>query len=182
MKKLYVFLSKILLPLIYDKKYLCGKWFGKVEISGWKWAWRCLWAQKIKGYNRHVPFPVHPASVVGNVENLEFNIENIDNFWKPGNYYQCWRGKIRIGKGTWIAQNVGIITENHNLYNISEHDEAKNVEIGENCWIGMNAVILPGVHLGDRTIVGAGAIVTKSFSSGHCVIVGNPAKKIKDLN
>lgn len=54
--------------------------------------------------------------------------------------------------------------------------------IGRNCWIGMNAVILPGVKLGDYTIVGAGAVVTHSFPEGYCVIGGVPAKKIKDLD
>ena len=46
----------------------------------------------------------------------------------------------------------------------------------------MNSVILPGVVLGEKTIVGAGSVVTKSFLEGYCVIAGNPAKKIKDLN
>jgi acetyltransferase-like isoleucine patch superfamily enzyme len=45
----------------------------------------------------------------------------------------------------------------------------------------MNAVILPGVTLGDHTIVGAGSVVTKSFENGNCVIAGNPAKIIKNL-
>jgi acetyltransferase-like isoleucine patch superfamily enzyme len=45
----------------------------------------------------------------------------------------------------------------------------------------MNAVILPGVELGDFTIVGAGSVVTKSFKDGYCVIAGNPAKLIKEL-
>ena len=45
----------------------------------------------------------------------------------------------------------------------------------------MNAVILPGVELGEKTVVGAGAVVTKSFKEGHCVIGGNPAKLIKKL-
>ena len=45
----------------------------------------------------------------------------------------------------------------------------------------MNSIILPGVKLGDKTIVGAGSIVTKSFEEGNCVIVGNPAKIIKKL-
>lgn len=45
----------------------------------------------------------------------------------------------------------------------------------------MNSVILPGVELGDHTIVGAGAIVTKSFPGGYCVIVGNPAKIVKNI-
>ena len=45
----------------------------------------------------------------------------------------------------------------------------------------MNAVILPGVVLGENTIVGAGSVVTKRFEQGHCVVVGNPARIIKTL-
>jgi acetyltransferase-like isoleucine patch superfamily enzyme len=49
-------------------------------------------------------------------------------------------------------------------------------------WVAMGAIILPGVKLGDFTTVGAGAIVTKSFPEGYCVIAGNPAKIIKHLD
>ena len=49
------------------------------------------------------------------------------------------------------------------------------------CWIGMNSVILPGVVLGDSTIVGAGSVVTKSFVEGRQVIVGSPARVVKKL-
>ena len=45
----------------------------------------------------------------------------------------------------------------------------------------MNSMILPGVELGPRTVVGAGSVVTKSFPEGDCVIAGNPAKIIKKL-
>ncbi len=45
----------------------------------------------------------------------------------------------------------------------------------------MNSVILPGVQLGDYTVVGAGTVVTKSFPKGRCVIAGNPAKVIKEF-
>ena len=57
----------------------------------------------------------------------------------------------------------------------------KDIIIGKKCWIGMNSVILPGVVLGDHTIVGAGAVVTKSFVDGNCVIGGNPARIIRKL-
>ena len=90
-------------------------------------------------------------------------------------------GKIVIGEGTYIAPNVGIITTNHDLNNPDEHLGGEDVLIGKQCWIGMNSVILPGVVLGDHTIVGAGSIVTKSFHEGNCVIAGNPARKIKEL-
>ena len=58
----------------------------------------------------------------------------------------------------------------------------KEVRIGDYTWIGMNSVILPGIELGPRTIVGAGSVVTKSFPKGYCVIGGNPAKLIKELD
>lgn len=137
--------------------------------------------QKVKGYNHHVPFPVNPTTVVGNIENIYFDLENIDNFWKIGCYFQCWRGRIAIGKGTWIAQNVGLITENHNLSDLCKHEKSQDIIIDEKCWIGMNSVILPGVHLGKNTIVAAGAVVTHSFEEGFCVIGGVPAKILKKI-
>lgn len=61
------------------------------------------------------------------------------------------------------------------FFRISDPDlqaEGKPVRIGRKCWIGMNAVILPGVTLGDHTVVGAGAVVSRSFPEGHCIVAG----------
>ncbi len=90
-------------------------------------------------------------------------------------------GGIYIGNYVHFASNIGIISGNHGLYQHMQH-ENKEVRIGDYCWIGMNAIILPGVILGPRTIVGAGSVVTKSFPNGYCVIGGNPAKVIKELD
>ena len=57
----------------------------------------------------------------------------------------------------------------------------EDIVLGEQCWIGMNSVILPGVKLGIHTIVGAGSVVTKSFEDGFCIIAGNPAKIIRKI-
>ena len=76
---------------------------------------------------------------------------------------------------------MGIITSNHNIHNLELYDSPTPVLIGENCWIGMNSIILPGVLLGNNTIFGAGLIVTKSFEEGNIVIAGNPAKIIKKI-
>lgn len=178
-RRLIIRLCRIFFNLIYGKKYLQGIWFN--SLAGWKYCFMFVINQKLLGYNRHIPFPVHPSTVIGNAAHLHFDADNIDNFWKPGCYYQCWKGHIFIGKGTWIAQNVGIITENHNPYNLNEHLPSKDVRLGKSCWIGMNAILLPGVTLGDSTIVGAGSVVTKSYPEGKCVIAGNPARVIKKL-
>ena len=113
-------------------------------------------------------------------ENITFHPDDLNNFQTFGNYFQAL-GKITIGHGTWIAPNVGLITANHCVDNLEEHEPAKPITLGENCWIGMNSTILPGVTLGPRTIVGAGSVVTKSFPDGNCVIAGNPAKVIRTL-
>lgn len=181
MRSIFIFLSKLVMPLFFKKEYLRGKWFDH-SIEGWKWCWRSLLFQKILGKNRHVPFPVSHHNIIGQHQRIEFDIEDMNNFQHMGCYFQNWSGgKIVIGKGTYIAPNVGLITENHNLYDLSSHDEPRDIIIGENCWIGMNSVILPGTILGDRTIVAAGAVVTKSFREGRCIIGGVAAKKIRNL-
>lgn len=167
----------------YKKKYYYGKWFkGKCHglfAPGWKWI--CIDTFKRK-YNPKVPWPCSPFISIGNWKNIHFHPDDINNFQVRGIYYQTWGdADIFIGEGTYIAQNVCLITQNHNLYNPEKRGVAKDIKLGKKCWIGANAVILPGVILGDHTVVGAGSIVTKSFPDGHCVIVGNPAKKIKDL-
>lgn len=80
-----------------------------------------------------------------------------------------------------ISHGVQIYTKNHNIYDLSKMDKPKLVKIEKNCWLGANSIILLGVHLGEHTIVGAGAVVTKSFPNGFCVIAGNPAEKIKEI-
>ncbi len=98
----------------------------------------------------------------------------------PGCYIQGI-GKIIIGDYTQIAPNVGIISANHDPLDNRRHSP-ETVTIGAYCWIGMGAIILPGVVLGDFTIVGANSVVTKCFPTGHCVIAGNPAKIVRDLD
>lgn len=99
----------------------------------------------------------------------------------PGVYINASNG-VELGDYTNIGPNVGIISANHDFVNNDAHVWEAPVRIGKFCWMGMGAVILPGVELGDFTIVGAGAIVTKSFEEGYCVIAGNPARVIKQLD
>jgi NDP-sugar pyrophosphorylase family protein len=166
----------------FDIKYLKGRYFTQSKW-GYKWLIRSIFTQKILGLgNRACRWPVSPFCTVTFPESIIFDLDDLNNFQTFGTYYMARPdGKIRIGKGTWIAPHVGIITQNHNLQDLSKALPAKDVIIGANCWIGMGSVILPGVVLGDHTIVGAGSVVTKSFIEGNLFIAGNPAKVIRKL-
>jgi len=173
-------IARVLGPLFFHSTYLRGRYF-ESSTQGWRWVLQAIWFQRILGFNRHVPWPAHPPVTVHGPGNIHFHQDSLNCFQSPGCYFQAFAGQITIGNGTYIGPNVGLITANHNPMNLDEHLPAQDVVIGEGCWIGMNAVVMPGVTLGDRTIVGAGAIVTRSFTSGNCVVAGNPARIIKRL-
>lgn len=140
-----------------------------------------MWYSQIVLKKNYGPYwPVHFTSMVSGWKNIYCGIETCPGY-SPGNYISAYHGKIIIGDYTQIGPNVGIIAANHDVYDNAKHIPSF-VKIGEYSWLGMSAVILPGVELGDFTIVAAGAIVTKSFKEGYCIIGGNPAKKIKDLD
>lgn len=166
--------------LAYGSEYLKGRYFNKNSI-GPRWILQCWFWQKIMRYNSDANWPISHRMEVSNAKNIIFDPDDMQIFHTYGSYFQAFSAKIVIGKGTWIAPNVGIITANHDLNNVDSHSLGRDVIIGEKNWIGMNSVILPGVTLGPKTIVGAGSIVTKSFPEGHCVIAGNPARIIKFL-
>ena len=91
--------------------------------------------------------------------------------------------KVTIGAHTMIAPGVHIYTAQHPL-DADERDQwedCKPVTIGERCWIGGHATICPGVTIGDRTVIGAGSVVTKDLPA-DCLAVGNPARVIRKLN
>ncbi|MEZ5339051.1 MAG: DapH/DapD/GlmU-related protein [bacterium] len=176
LKQAALLVIKPLCRMAFDGRYLRGRWFEGSDM-GWKWAWRSLWQQKIGGQNRRVPWPVSSQIRITAPERLEFHPDDLNNFQSFGQYYNNNNGGwIRIGQGSYIGPNVGIITANHSIYELDRHDPPQDVTIGENCWIGMNAVILPGVTLGPHSVVAAGSVVGRSYPKGHVVLVGNPAR------
>ncbi len=91
---------------------------------------------------------------------------------------------IYIGDYTMLAPNVTIATAGHPIlpelrkraiqYNMPVH-------IGKNCWIGAGAIILPGVTVGDGTVIGAGSVVTKDIPK-NVVAVGNPCRVVREIS
>lgn len=101
-------------------------------------------------------------------------------------FYACDGGSIVVKDNCLFSNRIEILTTDfHEL--INEHGErynySSNVVIGENCWIGMQTLILKGVHLSDSTVIGARSVVTKSCIEKNVVIAGFPAKVIRsDVN
>lgn len=139
-----------------------------------------LFFKHVLRVNSRVPWPVHFTSRVVCPERVRRG-RAVYPGDMPACYIQAING-IEIGDETIIAPGVGLISANHDPENLDSHLPNDPIRIGRHCWIGMNAVILPGVQLGDFTVVGAGAIVTRSFPQGHCMIAGNPARVIRDLS
>lgn len=170
-------LLKGFLMIFYPKKYLQGYYFEE-KRAGYAWALKGIPRRIVTG----IPWPVYKTTIVSHKENIEFHPDSINVFQSPGCYFQNHDGKIIIGKNVYIAPNCGIITTNHDIHDLKKHMPGKDIVIKDNCWIGMNSVILPGVILGEGTVVGAGAVVSHSFEEGHCVIGGVPAKIIKKID
>lgn len=90
--------------------------------------------------------------------------------------------EVRIGNHVFIAPGVHIYAATHPLSAESRRTQefGKPVTIGNDVWIGGKAVICPGVTIGDRSVIGAGSVVTKDVPA-DVVVAGNPAKVIRTL-
>lgn len=91
---------------------------------------------------------------------------------------------IYVGDYTMFGPNVVLATAGHPIlpelrplayqYNMPIH-------IGKNCWLGAGVIVLPGVTIGDNTVIGAGSVVTKDIPA-NVVAVGNPCKVLREIN
>ena len=94
-------------------------------------------------------------------------------------------GPVTIGSHVNLAQGITVTALNHNFADKDRKIDEQGVStspviIGDDIWIGANAVILPGVTIGDHSVVAAGAVVTKDVPP-HTLVAGVPAKIIKEL-
>jgi acetyltransferase-like isoleucine patch superfamily enzyme len=133
--------AKILRILL---RFVFGPVFGAeaMGISGCLKAF--LW-QKILRVNAHVPWPVHPTTHVKAPENISRGTRF------PGLSAGCHldgRNGIQFGVNVWVGPYVSLISMNHDILDYSAYEAAKPICIGDNCWLGARAVILPAVSLG----------------------------------
>ena len=171
---------RLALSFVYDTRYLKGFYFDE-KCMGWYWALRSI-RSCFFGQNRRCFWPVNPQTVVNGATNIKFHPDDLHIFQVPGCYWQAHDATITVGRNCHVAPNVGLITTNHDIYHPNAHVKGRDIVIADDCWIGMNAVVLPGVILGNHTVVAAGAVVTRSFPDGYCVLGGIPARVIKQLD
>lgn len=106
------------------------------------------------------------------------NVHIGDNFYSNYNLMLVDDGEITIGNYVMIAPNVILCSATHQ---ISPNLRANNIEynlpvrIGNRVWIGANAIMMPGVTIGDNSIIGVGSIATKEISP-DVIAFGNPCK------
>lgn len=90
---------------------------------------------------------------------------------------------IEIGNHVEITGNVQFITHDGATWTVRNQEKYKDILkfgkiiLKDNCYIGRQSILLPGVCIGENAIVGAGSVVTKSVDD-NCVVAGNPAKFI----
>ena len=92
-------------------------------------------------------------------------------------------GDIYIGDKVMFGPNVTIATANHPIIpklRQYAYQYNRDVHIGNNVWIGANTVVVPGVTIGDNSVIGAGSVVTKDIPA-NVVAVGNPCKVLREI-
>ena len=132
-----------------------------------------------KGYHCGMPFACtlladRPGSLI-----------SIGNHSRINGAYLHAQSSITVGRNSLIAAGVNILDSNgHPLYSADRttgRDTPSPILIGDNVWIGLNAIILKGTTIGDNSVVSAGSVVQGDFPP-NSLIEGNPAKVVKTIH
>jgi len=146
MEKILILFGKILFFIKSKQNRLVNKYLQEKYEKSMKHVGKCV---KFNG-----------ISYISGVENIEIG----NNVHIGNNAHISGVGELYIGDNTHISRNLLILTDNHNYKGeylpYDNNIIAKRVIIEKNVWIGMNVVILPGSHIEEGSIIGAGSIVS----------------------
>ncbi len=112
-----------------------------------------------------------------------YNIEIGDNFYANHNLIVLDPAKVTFGDNVFIGPNCAFYTPLHPLDAETRNkglETAKSIKVGNNVWFGGNVVVLPGVTIGDNSVIGAGSVVVKDIPA-NVLAVGNPCKPVRGI-
>jgi len=168
---------KLVVLLFKIKQFLSAftnKFIFDTEKARRKWRY-LRWGNKVASIGKNVVF------FKGAIINDAYNVK-IGNDVGIGNYVVIWgSGGVEIGNDVLIAANSVITSDGHevNAVKFRESVHVQKVKIGNNVWIGASVCILPGVEIGDNTIIAARSVVTKNIPA-NVIAAGTPAEVIKE--
>ena len=113
-----------------------------------------------------------------------YNIELGENFYMNVNCVILDEARVIFGDNVFVAPGCGFYTAGH-PFDIELRNKgmeyAKPITVGNNVWIGGNAVVLPGVTIGDNCVIGAGSVVNRDIPA-NTLAAGNPCRVIRELS
>lgn len=112
-----------------------------------------------------------------------YNIEIGNNFYTNHNCVILDEVKVSFGNNVFVAPNCCFSTAGHPIDVTQRNlglEFAYPIIVGNNVWIGANTTVLPGVTIGDNSIIGAGSVVTKNIPS-NVIAVGNPCRILRNI-
>lgn len=148
------------------------------------WAKRLLCITEMIKRNRRRSFlirkgaRIHPTAEIGTVkaEGHKSNL-TIGAHSFLGAITIALHEEVSIGTNVCINDGVQLLTASHDVSDPQWNHIKAKISIDDYAWIAINAIILPGVHIGKGAVVGAGAVVSKDVAPG-CIVAGNPAKPL----
>lgn len=112
-----------------------------------------------------------------------YNIEIGENFYSNHNLVILDAAKVTFGDNCFVAPNCGFYTAGHAL-DVEQRNQgleiAWPITIGSNVWIGGSVSVMPGITIGDHTVIAGGSVVTKDIPSG-VIAAGNPCRVLRAI-
>jgi len=112
-----------------------------------------------------------------------YNIEVDDNFYANVGCVILDGAKVKFGRNVFVAPCCGFYTASHPL-DVAQRtaglEYARPITVGDNVWIGGHVCVLPGVTIGDNSVIGAGSVVNKDIPA-NVVAAGNPCRVIRRI-
>jgi acetyltransferase-like isoleucine patch superfamily enzyme len=168
-------------------KYL---WNNRVQYKLLSKSFFICWAKRLLTFSELVKTNKRRKKLINDGANIaetaEIGMVNINgrkdnltigDFSTLGKVEIALHDKVRIGKCVCINDGVVILSASHDVSDSLWSHKKAPIFIGDYAWIATNAIILPGVTIGQGAVVGAGAVVSKNVND-YAIVIGNPAKEI----